>query len=145
FDGCAAHAAMDRYFRKRPLSAQQRSFLPLVQAIERTLKKFGGGRVRSECRLAWNAFGRGRADAVTATDTSNIVLELKVVAQIPSTPRKADVAQLAAYTAMCRHKHRRATSEAVLVYADLGRGVVRFNHFRETSGLCAQLMEALAA
>ncbi|HVT30274.1 MAG TPA: hypothetical protein VHE81_19850 [Lacipirellulaceae bacterium] len=144
-DGTAAHAALNRFFRDRPLSERHRSFLPLLLTIQAVCNRSPGRTIYSEKTFAWNAIGHGRVDAIALSTTSSALLELKIVSQIPAAPRGADLVQLASYAAMCRHTHPHASWEAILVYADLGRGIVCFFSFRKTSGMCDQVREALAA
>jgi hypothetical protein len=141
-DGCNLHRALRRLGDRNRLSVQERRFWPIIAQIRSELRNLGATDFEAEKPLR-EMLGSlsGRADLVSY-GRPRLVIEVKVVASIPSKAAPAHLAQLGAY--LDGVSHRLAAWRGVLLYLDLRGGTLRILVF-EGANLAKQARLQLAA
>lgn len=146
-DGCHLHAALVRLSDNKILTPRERRLWPIIAMLLAELRALGAETLIPEKRFrGLEGAPGGRADIVVNGHGQTGIIELKVVAKIPTKPRGCDIAQTGAYLNVASLGHVSAGWWAAIAYIDLERGELRIFVFRrEIERLARDAAAVLAA
>lgn len=144
--GVRLHALLCRVKDHGPLSAQERRYLPFLEALRSELRRKGVNFLDPEKTLSHPLLGTGRCDLLLDGGLAPLgICELKCVANNPPEVRLGDLHQLGRYGAMLSATERNCNLWGCVAYVCISSRTIRIFAYPNLSKISRGILKERAA